>query len=226
MKKSKKKNKKLNKFQSFFDYKCFFYDFVKVTGFIPAMLLFRFKYHFINKEIKKEFKKQPCIIVANHQSFLDPFVMVRAYYYKRVGLVATKDLFNSKFKSWLFKSFGCIYVDKDNVSMKTFKDVNERILRGHSVGIFPEGTVIHKDDNFDAFKSGAIMMAFMAKTCIYPTYTVKRKHWWNRQHILIGDKFDVKEYIKTPMPSIAQIEEVTKKLEQATKELERLSKEL
>ena len=185
MKKSKKKAKKLNKFQSLFDYKCLFYDFVKITGFIPAMLFFRFKYYFINKDMKKEFKKQPCIIVSNHQSFLDPFIMVSAYWYKRIGIVATKDLFSTKFKEFLFKSFGCICVDKENVSMKTFKEINNRISRGHSIGVFPEGTVIHKDDNLDAFKSGVIMMAIISKTCIYPTYTVKRPHWWNRQRIII-----------------------------------------
>lgn len=225
-KKKNRKQKKFNKIQSLFDYKYFFYDFVKLTGFIPALLIFRMKYYFINKSQKKEFKNSPCIIVANHSSFFDPFIMVSAFYYKRVSLVATKDLFNTKFKSFLFKAFGCILVDKDNVSMKTFKGVNDTILRGHSVGVFPEGTVIHQDDNVDAFKGGVIMMALMAKTCIYPTYIVKKSKWYQRQKIIIGEKFDVKDYLKSPIPSIEEISSCANELYKKEQELEKISKEL
>lgn len=226
MKKKSKKQKKFNKLQALFDYKYFFYDFVKITGFLPALLFFRMKYCFVNKEQKKEFKNNPCIIIANHHSFLDPFIMVSAFYYKRVGLVATKDLFNTKFKSFLFKAFGCILVDKDNVSMKTFKGVNDAILRGHSVGVFPEGTVAHKDENVDSFKGGVIMMALMSKSIIYPTYIVKRKHWYQRQKIIIGEKFDVKEHLTSLMPSIEEINNCANILYNKEKELENYSKEL
>ena len=94
------------------------YDFVKVTGFIPISLVLRSKFIYKNKECKKEFKKDPIMIAANHRGFLDPFLIVSTFYFKRVGIIATKELFNTKFKKALFTGFRAIYIDKDNVSIK------------------------------------------------------------------------------------------------------------
>ena len=52
----KKNNvKKVNKFKAFFDFKWWFYDFVKVTGFIPVSLYLRSKFIYKNKEYKKQY---------------------------------------------------------------------------------------------------------------------------------------------------------------------------
>lgn len=222
--KKRKNKKKLNKIASLFDYQCFFYDFVKITGILPALLFLRMKSIFLNKITKKRLKKEPCIIVSNHNSFLDPLILLTTFYYKRIGIVATKELFNTRFKNRLFTSFGCIYVDKENVSIKTFKQVKERILRGHSVGIFPEGRIVHQQKEIDNFKSGVILMAFMANAPIYPVYIQKRKHWYKKQKVIIGNCFDVHQYLTTLSPSLQEIDLCCQKLYEEEKKLENFNR--
>lgn len=223
----KKKNKKLNKFCSLFDYKYFLYDFLKVTGFLSALLIFRNKTIFVNKEYKKEFKRKPVMIASNHSSFIDPLVMLAFFYYKRVSIIATKDLFEGKFKHFLFTHvFQAICVDKENVSIKTFRQVGDVLNnRGHSVVIFPEGTVIHKTHEVEEFKPGVIVMSAMTKTPIYPMYIVERKHWYERKKIIIGEPFIVSEHSSKSMPAGEELNRVTNELFLKEKELEKLALE-
>ena len=134
----KDKNKKFSKFQTIFDFKWLFYDFVKLTAIIPALIAYRPKYYYINKEVKKDFKHNPTIIASNHNSLKDPLTMLIMFYYRRVGIIGTKELFNTRFKKALFTGFNCIKIDKDNVSLQTFRQVNETIRRGHSVAEIAE----------------------------------------------------------------------------------------
>lgn len=220
----KKDRKKMNKLKSFFDFRWWFYDFVKITGFIPIILFLRPKYIYINKNQKKNFKNDSIMIAANHTSLLDPFLMVSVFFFKRVGIIATKELFSTKFKKALFTGFRAICIDKDHVSISTFKEVNQRIKTGHSVGIFPEGTIAHKSEGIDDFKPGVIMMAHMAKTPIYPVYFAKRKSIWQRQKIIIGERFDVAEHLKGMKANSDSFTIVANKLKEKEVELEKYYK--
>lgn len=220
MKNKNKKPKKFNRFQALFDIKWWFYDFVKITGFIPAILYYRPKYYYLNKASKKEFKRNNFVIASNHNSLKDPLTMLVMFYFKRLGIVGTKELFNTKFKNALFTGFNCIKIDKENVSMSTFKQVNNTILRGHNVVIFPEGTIAHEKDYIAEFKSGVIFMALMAKSAIYPVYIVKRHHWYERQRIVIGEKFDVLSMANNGKMNSSEMEQCASKLRDKMIELE------
>ena len=221
----KKKEKKVNRLKSFFDLKWWFYDFVKITGFIPGMLFFRPKFVYLNKESKKEFKRESIMIAANHRGFMDPFIMVGVFYFKRVGVIATKDLFDTKFKNALFHGFRAICIDKDNVGISTFKEVNKIANDGHSVGIFPEGTIVHETDSLNEFKPGVIMMAKMAKLPIYPVYFSAKRKKLSRQVIIIGEKFDLNEQLNGRKPNSQTYAEMADELREKMLVLEKLSKE-
>ena len=223
--KKNKSEKKVNRLKSFFDLKWWFYDFVKITGFIPGMIYLRPKFVYLNKESKKEFKTQSNMIAANHRSFTDPFTMVSVFYFKRVGVIATKDLFSSKFKTALFKGFKAVCIDKDNVGISTFKEVNKIANDGLSVGIFPEGTVINKTDTLNEFKPGVIMMAKMAKLPIYPVYFCKKKGKLGRQIIIVGEKFDLNKQANGRKFNSQTYAEMASELREKMLVLEKLSKD-
>lgn len=172
------------------DLKWAFVFFVKVTGFIPIMLFLRPKYYYPSKETKKEFKRTSCIIASNHSSLQDPFYLVSVMYFKRLSIVATKELFEG-FKGLIFRGFRAIRIDKDAASLSTFKQVNNVIKDGHSVAVFPEGTTVHDKDEVINFKTGVILMSKLSKAPIYPLYLVKRKNIFQRYKIIIGERFDL-----------------------------------
>lgn len=213
--------KKISKFNKIFDYRYFPYDFVKVTGALPAIIYLRLKKHYLNGKKQKGLFKGPAIIVSNHATYIDPIIVMVATWNRRTSFVATEDLFGTKIRSFFFNAIRCIKINKQNVSMQTFKNVQDVINHGHLVGIFPEGHIQTKDSN-DHYKSGAVMFATLCDVPIIQIYIHKNEHWWQRQHVVISDKINVKELINSKIPTVEEIEEVTKFLENQELELKKI----
>lgn len=213
--------KKISKFNKIFDYRYFPYDFVKVTGALPAIIYLRLKKHYLNGKKQKGLFKGPAIIVSNHATYIDPIIVMVATWNRRTSFIATEDLFGTKIRSFFFSAIRCIKINKQNVSMQTFKNVQDVINHGHLVGIFPEGHIQTKDSN-DHYKSGAVMFATLCDVPIIQIYIHKNEHWWQRQHVVISDKINVKELINSKIPTVEEIEEVTKFLENQELELKKI----
>lgn len=211
MKKKTKKKQKVSKFFKIFDYRIFGYEFVKITGGLPVVVMFRVKKYYINKKIKKTLNHKPYIIASNHNGYSDILIIAATFWNRRLRFIATKDVFTNKINSFLFNFFGCIKIDKENVSLNTFKKAKDALMRRHCVPIFPEGTIDKKKDIID-YKSGAILMALVSKTPIIPIYVEKRKKWYKRQRVVIGDVFNVNDYITSPIPTMEEINQATIKL--------------
>lgn len=208
MEKKIKKKKKVSKFFRIFDYRIFGYEFVKITGGLPVLVMFRVKKYFVNKKIKKTLNHKPYIIASNHNGYSDILIIAAAFWNRRLRFIATKDVFTNKINSFLFNFFGCIKIDKENVSLNTFKKAQDALMRGHCVPIFPEGTIDKKKDIID-YKSGVILMALVSKVPIVPIYVEKRKKWYKRQRVVIGDIFNASDYISSSIPSMEEINKVT-----------------
>ena len=204
----KKKNKKVNRFIQIFDYKMFFYDIGKFFAILPTLLILRLKSYYINKKRQKGLFKGKTIIVSNHISYIDPVIISNAFWRRRVSFVATKEIFDVKIFGKVLKLFKCISIDKENVSVKTFKEVKDRLDRGHLVALFPEGEV-ERVEELAAFKSGVAMMALMSGASIVPMYIHKRTKWYKRQVVMIGEKINIKDYITSKIPSIEEMEKFT-----------------
>ena len=215
--------KKISKFNKIFDYRYFPYDFVKVTGALPAIIYLRLKKHYLNGKKQKGLFKGPAIIVSNHATYIDPIIIMVATWNRRTSFIATEDLFGTKIRSFFFSAIRCIKINKQNVSMQSFKNVQDVINHGHLVGIFPEGHIQTKDSN-DHYKSGAVMFATLCDVPIIQIYIHKKEHWWQRQHVVISDKINVKELINSKIPTVEEIEEVTKFLENQELELKKIIK--
>lgn len=214
-----KEKKKINKFVKTFDPKMWFHDFVKVTGAIPAIIYLRLKRIFTGN--KKGLFRGSYIISSNHGTFIDPIIIMNAFWVRRVCFVATQDFFEKKFLNLLFRGFGCIPVDKNNPTLKTFNGVSEKLNRGHIVCIFPEGKVT-KDSELHTLKSGIVMMAFMNEVPILPIYIAKKDKWYERQKVVIGEKIDIFSYIKGKMPTMDELNYLSILLLEKEKELKEI----
>ena len=204
----KSKNKKRNLFQKIFDFRYFLYDFVKITAAIPTLIYLRFKVYYINGKKPKGIYKGPYIIASNHQTYVDVIALLAVFWKRRVSFIATKDLFNTKLKRFFFSSVRMIPIDKQNIKMQTFKIAKDVIDSGHLVSIFPEGHVTNSDE-VKNYKSGVVMLSLMTKAPVLQVYVQKRKKWWHRQKVVIGEKIYLEQYFENSIPTMDDISKVT-----------------
>lgn len=162
----------------------FLYDFVKVTGAPPAFLWLRPK---VYNPYKTKIPKGAVLLSSNHITFIDPIIILLSIPSRRLHSLATKDLYDTRLKAWLWKRMHCIQVDKSNFTLSAFHEVVQRLKRGHAVLIFPEGQINQGDkETPQTFKSGVTLMAYKANAPILPIYIVKKEKWYHRQRVIIG----------------------------------------
>ena len=72
--------------------------------------LFPTKFTFQKHGMDKIGKKEPCLILMNHSSFIDLKIASRIFFPHRYGIVCTSDGFVGK--NWLMRLLGCIPTQK------------------------------------------------------------------------------------------------------------------
>lgn len=120
---------------------------------------------------------QPNIICANHTSFVDIFCLY-AFIKDYFTFTGKKEI-----EKWpLFKVFYTsgmnILVDRQNKKgdIKAFKRMINVIDKGHSLFIFPEGTISKKVPELTDFKAGVVSLAIKKQIPILPiTFTTNWK---------------------------------------------------
>lgn len=197
-----------------------FYDFVKITAAIPGLLWFRMKKIYATEKAKQKIK-DGALLISNHSGDIDPIIVMFSVWYRRHHFIATSGLFDSKLKRFMFEHFHCIEIDKENVSMNTFRDIVDHLQKGKLVSMFPEGHVT-KSEEVQKFKSGAVLMAVTAKKPIVPIYVKKRKNIWQRQVVVIGEPINPFEAFGK-MPSLSDMEKIAQTLREKESELKKLA---
>jgi 1-acyl-sn-glycerol-3-phosphate acyltransferase len=111
--------------------------------------------------------RQAYVVVANHQSFLDIFLLSNLP--REMKWVAKRSLFKIPWVGWCFTMSGDIPVDRgDPASAAEVLERARRYLsRGMSVMMFPEGTR-SRDGKLLPFKLGAFKLAVDAGVPVLP----------------------------------------------------------
>ncbi len=113
-------------------------------------------------------KSQPVILMCNHQSALDIFVLLYGLPLS-FRFVAKKGLFRIPFMGWAMKCVGHISIDRESPrdSMRALEEAKEKIKRGQSVLIFPEGTR-SEDGTLLPFKRGSFHIVSLSRVPVVP----------------------------------------------------------
>ena len=192
----------------------FAYDFVRVTGLLPALAWFRFK---IERPYGTKVPGGAVLLVANHNSMWDPVIVQLAFMGRRIHSLATSALFSSRLASTFFKWMHCVRVDNENFGMSAFRSVSGLLEQEKAVLIFPEGR-INRENDMLSFKSGAVLMAYKAKASIVPMYIAPREKWYHRQHVVLGETIDVAAKVGLA-PSMNEFQKLSEQIRQQELEL-------
>ena len=129
--------------------------------------------------------RQPCILVANHVSFLDPLAM-GFFHETRMCALARDTLFKGPVLGWIFRNLNAVPVKRgESGNLGAFRDVLARVKNGDSIMIFPEGTR-SPDGKLMPGKGGAGLLAIKAGVPILPVRSFKFEEVLPRSNRLRG----------------------------------------
>lgn len=80
----------------------------------------------------------PALLLANHQSFLDPLIIGLCARRPLVYL-ARKTLFRNRFFATMIRSLNAVPIDQEGVGKEGIRTILEQLQLGRAVVVFPEG---------------------------------------------------------------------------------------
>jgi len=138
------------------------YIIIKSFSLIIFKLIFRLK--IIGSENIP--KTGPFVIVANHSSLLDAFVLV-SFVRPKITFMSAAYLFKIPLVGNVLRGVGAIPVQGKGSDIKLIKKAMKVLQAGGVLGIFPEGRITNEKDDFSA-KAGAAYLAIKADVPIIP----------------------------------------------------------
>lgn len=148
------------------------------------------------------------LIAANHTSFLDPFIVGVTFWYRRLYFLVAEIVMQGKLRSMLLRGVGAIKIDRNAADIEAIKKSIEKLKKGYLLSVFPQGG-INRDDDIDAIKSGAALLAVKAGVPIIPMHISPKKHWYNRQTVVIGNTINPRDFITKKIPSTQDINNIS-----------------
>lgn len=108
----------------------------------------------------------PALVIANHQSFLDPILVGVALRRPFVPL-ARKTLFRHRLFAALIRSWNAVPIDQEGVGKDGIRVIGEQLKLGRAVLVFPEGERT-PDGAMHPFKPGVHLLLRRVQAPIVP----------------------------------------------------------
>lgn len=127
-------------------------------------------FHHIRYMAKAVLPEGPAIIIANHTSFLDIFLMYSLFPSRPFLFMGKAEILSYPFLKGLFKGYNIPVFRNNKVkAAKSFIQARQRIEQGWSVVIFPEGGIPDSGwPEMIPFKEGAFVLAQRTGVPIIP----------------------------------------------------------
>jgi len=132
--------------------------------------------------IQHEPASGPVLVVANHQSHLDP-PMIGAFFKRRSNYLARDTLFRFFPLGWLLGNVGAIPLDREGGGLGGMKETLRRLKHGEMVLVFPEGSRT-RDGEVAELKPGFCALARRSGVQLLPVGIGGAFEAWPRTRLL------------------------------------------
>jgi 1-acyl-sn-glycerol-3-phosphate acyltransferase len=123
-------------------------------------------------------KRGAALLVANHQSFLDP-PAIGLGAGRHLQYLARKTLFKNPVFGWLLSRLNSVPIDQEGIGIEGIRNIIERLRNGHAVLVFPEGERTW-DGNMNPLKPGIALLFKRVNVPIVPVGIVGAYEAWPR----------------------------------------------
>jgi 1-acyl-sn-glycerol-3-phosphate acyltransferase len=121
----------------------------------------------------------PALLIANHQSFLDPDLVGIAAR-RHLCFLSRKTLFRNKLFAWLIRSLQAVPIDHKGIGIDGIRDILEQLDAGRAVLVFPEGERTH-DGQITQLRPGVALLIKKAQSPVVPVGIAGAYEAWPRQ---------------------------------------------
>lgn len=125
------------------------------------------KFHRLGNQHFKAPKDQKLILVANHLSAIDPFILIAATD-RPIRFMIAKEEYQKPVLNWMFKVAGCIPVDRGGRVDGAFRSAIRAVNAGELVALFPQGGIHSEETPRAKIKLGIIRLCKMSNSSILP----------------------------------------------------------
>ncbi|MBD5132334.1 MAG: 1-acyl-sn-glycerol-3-phosphate acyltransferase [Clostridiales bacterium] len=160
----------------------FLYPLAKLL--FPCKVMDRYKY-------KKYDRGQ--IILTNHLSWMD---ILYVFFGLPNGLkraLSKKENKGGKFQTWLMKTIGVIFVDREKPELSSMRECINALKGGDTLVIAPEGTRNRVNRELQPLHSGAAMFALKGNARVVPYVIHHKGKLFHRNYVAVGDPVDLSD---------------------------------
>ncbi|MFQ5839975.1 MAG: AMP-binding protein [Candidatus Methylomirabilales bacterium] len=131
-------------------------------------------------------RQGPCILAANHTSYVDAFALAASLPTKQVSrtyFLGFQQFFQSAVTAWLGRAYRVILVDADAYLAKSLQAAAHVLREGNSICVFPEGGR-SIDGRVKSFKKGVGILAKELDVPLIPVFIKGSFEVWPRSQSL------------------------------------------
>ena len=152
----------------------------------------------------------PAILVANHESIWDPFILGVATP-REIHYMAKSELFSPRPLGWAMRSLNAFPVERGGGDREAMSEAGRLLERGAVLGIFPQGT--SKPERQIGWHRGAARLALATGAPLVPVRLngTRRLPRGSHLRIVVGEPI----VVPVARPTIAAAKELTERVEQA-----------
>ena len=144
------------------DYSWLLYE----SGFWLLRPILTWTFHYRYEGSRNVPPQGPVLLLANHQSYLDPPIIGCAVH-RHLCFLARKTLFRNRFFAGLIRRLNAVPLDQEGVAKEGLKSILEELKAGQAVVVFPEGERTHTGE-VQPLKPGILLLIKRIEAPIVP----------------------------------------------------------
>ena len=188
----------------------FWNAFVKITAYLPQLVIFRTKVYYEDKAAQSRRIKGGAIIISNHTSVWDYAEYLFVFFFRTLRAQMAEVLFEKKPLGLFLKMMGGIRVNRGANDFACVTKSEKILEKGGVVLIFPESRLPLKGEERPLpFKPGAAYLALLSGAPVVPVFTNGRYFSKKRARVIIGRPIYARDLIDDSLSEKENLARIT-----------------